>query len=652
MRADFHLLRQSALGVCGAAFLGFALGGCASSNKPRFWDQQDVKTSADPFSSQIAVTSPTDPAAVKPASTVVAADHTTTPDSSGHVAASDFADAPPTPPAAQNPASADSQPPAPPTSAASGTQSVVPSATPTTSADGFDEPKTSASAPAKTNSPPGANGLFADPIVATPAAQIVAPASPRPAAPISESGTSSTAVAPAAPSGRSADAFAETGNSVFAGKGQAQPAVPPAAPQSTASSEMLPPSRPNPIDAQPAAPPSAEMVSIPPAAAAAPASKSEVAVNASRHDGVDPFAETQPSASTKPAAAPVTATPVTAAIVEPNCSAPAASMPAAAADAMPATPATTQQSGAPAAKAPSHAPASAEQAADFETPITVPQVAKQVVATSKSTVESKPAAVTTNAKSAFDDAPSLDGKDMEWTRTPGADRKANVADAMIIDSTSVRGRYTGIDHPKKSKIAKPATQSEVTSQPASQPTTPAKLPATPPAPVAAPPVASPAPMPTPPSQPESAPNLETDGAFAPSTPSVPAAGQTSHEPVHKPLSGVVNAVAQQVSPPAGADPFALEQAEASAVESSKSPKPHALASVNVAQEMDPFGEPSLLGANQTLSAESTAVAPIATHAWPAIRSEIAFVIGLAVGLSTALVVWLRSRLRKVEVPNV
>jgi hypothetical protein len=133
---------------------------------------------------------------------------------------------------------------------------------------------------------------------------------------------------------------------------------------------------------------------------------------------------------------------------------------------------------------------------------------------------------------------------------------------------------------------------------------------------------------------------------------VPAAGQTSHEPIHKPLSGVVNAVAQQVSPAAGADPFALEQAaEANVVDPSKSQKPHTLASANLAQELDPFGEPSLLGSSQAPSAESTSVAPIQAHARPPLRSEIAFVVGLAIGLSAGLVVWLRSRLRKAHVSN-
>ncbi len=115
----------------------------------------------------------------------------------------------------------------------------------------------------------------------------------------------------------------------------------------------------------------------------------------------------------------------------------------------------------------------------------------------------------------------------------------------------------------------------------------------------------------------------------------------------------MNAVAQQVSPAAVADPFALEQTvETSAATPSKPREPHTLASVNAAQELDPFGEPSLLESHDVPLAEATAVASVRAHHWSSLGSEIAFVIGLAVGLSTGLLVWLRSRLRKVQVPNV
>src|SRR5579871_1285051 len=99
MKADLHLLRRSALGVCGAAFLGFTLGGCVSTHKPRFWDQQDVKNTPDAASPKTAAARPADPKAPKPPATVVvAADHTATADSSGHVSSSDFDDSPPAAP--------------------------------------------------------------------------------------------------------------------------------------------------------------------------------------------------------------------------------------------------------------------------------------------------------------------------------------------------------------------------------------------------------------------------------------------------------------------------------------------------------------------------------------------------------------------------
>ncbi len=277
----------------------------------------------------------------------------------------------------------------------------------------------------------------------------------------------------------------------------------------------------------------------------------------------------------------------------------------------------------------------------------MPQAGKDVVPTSKSVVANKSEPPTSVVKPAIQDGPSLEAKEPEWTPASGSARPANVSDAMILDSNSVRGRYTGIEH-LKAKVKRPAPQEETPSTPDSPPVPSPKEPVTPPAQSAPAPVAAPAPAP----QTEGAPNLDADGPFGSASPNLPAAGQTSHEPTQKPLSGVVNAVAQQVSPAPVADPFALEQAaEANVADPSQSPKPHALASANLSQELDPFGEPSLLGSNQAPTAESTAVAPIQAHAWPALRSELAFIIGLAVGLSAGLVVWLRSRLRKAHVHN-
>lgn len=604
MRADFHLLRRSALGVCGAALLGISLGGCVSTHKPRFWDQQDVKNSPDAGNSQTAAASPTDASTAKPAPTVVAADHTIATDSSGHVSSSDFTDATPPAPVAQNAVAPGSQPTAPPSPAGAGTDALAPSAPPTPTADAFDGPKPSAAAPTKSTGAPTATDPFADSVASAPAAPSQPSALPTPAVPASGRKDASTAVIVSSTGTHSADPFADSDNPVFVGKGPAQ-ATPPASPQA------------------------AESAPAPPANTAAPP-KNNVALNVNRRDGVDPFAETQPTAAPTPPAAPVTAD-----AASPSCAAP-----------VPSTPPAATASSTPLVQVPSRAPASTDPAADFETTITVPPVSKdpiskQIVPTSKTIVTSKPESVSSAAKPAVHEAPSLDAKELEWTRAPGLDRPANVGDAMILDSNSVRGRYTGIAHPEAK--AAPVAQSETPKTSTSQPVPSPKVPVTPPPAI---PAATPAP------QPESAPNLDTDGPFAPSPPNVPAAGQTSHEPVHKPLSGVVNAVAQQVTPAPAADPFALEQAgEQNVAEPSPSPKPHTLASVNVAQELDPFGEPSLLAPKESVSPVSVVAAPVPSHAWPVGRAGIAFVIGLTVGLSAGLLVWLRSRLRKVRVPN-
>jgi hypothetical protein len=628
MRADFHLLRQSALGVCGAALLGFSLGGCVSTHKPRFWDQQDVKNSPDATNSPTAATAATDPAAAaKPAPTVVAADHATTSDASGHVESSDFADSTPSAPGAQNPAASSSQPTAPPKPASGSGDDIASNGPPAASADAFGDPKPAA-APAPKNSDvmPGASDSFTD--SATP---VLAGPSPSAKTPVPDAGSKAsgtTSIVSSSPGARNANPFADADDPVFVGKGQGHPAAPPAPPQAPDAVASSPP----------AVPQQSDLFETAPQAGPTPTPKSTVALSDKGRNAADPFAESQPITAPK---APVAPAPMAA--EGPNCAAPAPTMPPASAESLPATSAPKQAS-TPVAQVPSRAPASTEQAVDFEPVVTIPQASRNVVPTSRSGVAAKPETMSGISKPAIQETPNLESKEPEWTPASGIARPANVSDAMILDSGSVRGRFTGIERPKAKTSRSPAAPlKEVPSQPTTQPIASPQATEAPPTP----PAATPAP-PT-----ESVPNLETEGAFAPASPNVPAVGQTTHEPAHKPLSGVVNAVAQQVSPAAVADPFALEQAvETSATSPSKPPEPHALASVSAAQEVDPFGQPSLLDSHETPSAESTAMAPIQAHRWPTAGSEIAFIIGLTVGLSAGLLVWLRSRLRKADVPNV
>jgi hypothetical protein len=622
MRADFHLLRQSAVGVCGAALLGFSLGGCVSTHKPRFWDQQDVKNSPDAASSPTAATAATDPTtAPKPAATVIAADHSTTIDSSGHVEAFDVADSPPSAPGAQNAVASTAQPAAPPTPASASNETLAPSVPPTGPADAFNDANPAAPVPKKADAAPSAKD-FAD--SATPAVPSPSPATPTSAA---SGKDSTTAVVVSSSTGApKADPFVDGDNPVFVGKGQGQPTAPPAVPQSPA-----------PQDAAPAAPQSSDLFQMTPQESTPQPPGSNVTVSEKGRGGGDPFAESPPIAAPQTPVAPVPM-----ATEGPTCGAPPPTMPSAAAESLPATPA-AKQSSTPVAKTESHAPAATEQTVDFEPVVTIPQASNRVIPTSKSTVAAKPETTPKTAKPAVRETPSLAGEESDWTPASGVKRAAHVSDAMIIDSGSVRGRFTGIER-QKAKSSRPvAAPQEAPSKPTAEP------------------IASPKPIavqPTPPAEApasptESVPSLDAEGQFAPASPNVPAVGQTSHEPMQKPLSGVVNAVAQQVSPAAVADPFALEQSvETSAAGPIKPREAHTLASVNVSQELDPFGEPSLLASHQVPLAEATAVAPIPAQQWRSVGSEIAFIIGLAVGLSAGLLVWLRSRLRKAHVSNV
>jgi hypothetical protein len=658
MKADFRLLRRSALGVCGAALLGFSLGGCVSTHKPRFWDQNDVKNGPDAGSTQTlaassGAASATDATAAKAAPTVVAADHTTTTDSSGHVEAFDFADA--TSPAStpKNAAASDSQP-APPDSANGG---AAPSAPPKSLADSFDELNSPAPAPKKPDSAPTATDSFGDSASSPPAVPSLPSAPPTPALPGAISHESSAAaVVPPSSGTRSADPFGDTDNPVFVGKSQGQPTVPAAPSPSPASQDTFAAPQQASIQSQPALPASPQPTDLvqPAAPDSSPPQSPQtgVAVNDSHHGGADPFAETQPSAAPTSPAAPVAAMPS-----NPSCAAPMPNVPPAATQSLPAPPAgpATKQPAAPLVQIPSRAPASTEQASEFDNEITVPPGSKIVVPTSKSTVAAKPEASV--AKPAIREASIADGKEPEWSSADHAERSPGASDAMILDSGTVRGRFVGGER-MKAKASHPSAAPKLPAAPSEKPkqlapeldVAPSQPAAVPKQPVTqpSPPVAAPPAPPT-----DNIPNLDAEGPVAPAAPAnLPAVGQTSHEPDHKPLSGVVNAVAQQVSPATVADPFALEQTdETGAAQPAKSRQPHALASVNAAQELDPFGEPSPLAASQAPSAESTAVAPLPAHVWLGIQSQMGFIIGLTVGLSAGLLVWLRSRLRKAHVTN-
>ncbi len=129
----------------------------------------------------------------------------------------------------------------------------------------------------------------------------------------------------------------------------------------------------------------------------------------------DPFADSQLIAAPK---APVAPAPM--AVDGPNCAAPGPTpnVPRASADILPATPAEKQAS-TPVAKAPSRAPASTEQAADFEPVVPIPQVSRDVVPTSKSSVAAKPETTSGNPKPAIKETPDLEAKEPEWTPASG-----------------------------------------------------------------------------------------------------------------------------------------------------------------------------------------------------------------------------------------
>ena len=191
-----------------------------------------------------------------------------------------------------------------------------------------------------------------------------------------------------------------------------------------------------------------------------------------------------------------------------------------------------------------HGPASTEQAVDFEPRCHDPASFEECRAdleiecggqTGNDVGQSK---VGDPRVSELQTARNRNGAPAAASREPSP----SVSDAMILDSGTVRGRFAADEHAKASAPSRPPAaachqKQALAPEPADAAAdrltegdrgTADSARHAPPAP----------PM-------ESVPNLDTDGAFAPASPNVPAVGQTSHEPVHKPLSGVVNAVAQQ-----------------------------------------------------------------------------------------------------------
>jgi hypothetical protein len=623
MNVDFRLLRRSALAVCGAALLGFTVAGCVSAHKPNFWDQDDMKGTADTSGAPSATTPPAATAAAStPASTVVAADHTSTDDPTGHASPPDFADSTPSPAGTQTAATSDSQP-APQTKSTAPNDAFAPAAPQTAGSGAFGD-KPPATPPIKPPAIPlKASDPFAD-TVGTP------PAAPVPTPDINVSTTPITA-SPSKGSS-SANPFAESDNPVFAGKDQTQPAGPPAQPAMPAPPEGAaalqptsvspPPASPEPIASSQPAP----LADAAPAQPAAPQAAPTVAAADSHKNAVDPFADSSLSAA--PAATPA---PVHAADDKPSCAAPAPSQNYS--TGVPTPGSSTVGNAVAAGSAPSRAPGSTEQVNDLVAPPNDSQAAEMVIPAVKTAtpkVDAKPSVATVSAHTAEPTA----GEEPQWTHAALQATDATVTDSMILDSNSVRGRFTGTEH-ATGALTHPSPVVETPHNPQPQPM---------PQPRALPVHTAPSPpQPVAPPKAEPLSRSDSDDPFATAASESVAAGQAEHEPVSKSLSGVVNAVAQQDGPPPAADPFALEQTvDTSAADSIHVKAARSTAKSEAPQAFDPFDASGAATSSEVLVADSSAAPSVAHYTWR-VRSETWFVIGLAAGLIGSLIVWLRSR---------
>jgi hypothetical protein len=319
---------------------------------------------------------------------------------------------------------------------------------------------------------------------------------------------------------------------------------------------------------------------------------------------------------------------------KPSCAAPAPSQNYATGVA---TPETSAQSpvGNPATSAalvPTRAPASTEQVTDLVVPASDPQVSQMVIPAVKSAaprVDSKPSVAKASAHAA--QQPTSD--EPQWTHAALREADATVTDSMILDSNSVRGRFTGTDRATGS----PAHLSPVEETPHK------RVPQPIPQPAASPVQQGPSPQPIAAPQTEPLSRSEADDPFATASTELSDAGQTAHEPTAKSLSGVVNAIAQQDSPSPAADPFALEQTvDTSVADQIHVKTAHASARADAPQAFDPFDAPNTLSSSEVSVADSS-VTPTIGHFAGRFHSETWFAFGLAAGLIASLIMWLRSR---------
>ena len=168
--------------------------------------------------------------------------------------------------------------------------------------------------------------------------------------------------------------------------------------------------------------------------------------------------------------------------------------------------------------------ASAEQVTPAEALASSSEAPQVVIETVKTPAAPKAGPAPSVAKAPVHDAETVARHEPESPHAAVQSADAPAANSMICDSKSVRGRFTGIGH-STGEAAHPSPPKETPRKPAAQ-----KVPMS---------------------------RMDADTPRSHAGHDVNAAGQTARAP--KPLSGVVNAVAQQIGHAPVADPFALEQ---------------------------------------------------------------------------------------------
>jgi hypothetical protein len=636
MNFDFRLFRRTAPGICGIALVGFLLGGCVSFHKPRFWDKDDVKTTdttgAQPTAPPTAVAAP----AASPAPTVVAADHSATDDSSGHVAAFDFADPTPSNSSGQTTATAASglQPTSDSKPAVAGSDDglfapIVPRKAAT---DEF--AVTPPSVPAATQGALQSKGNDPFAEAAAPPVVVAAPTTP----PAVKEATP-PAVVSSSKTPPSADPFADADSAAFAAAAPPQPVtkpapqpVPvtastspqPAAPRQAVASTQPSAALPQPASAEPAWSPEPVPVTAAqsPQSVAPPTHAPATPVASVNHsnEGVDAFADPKPPAAPK---APVAPLAVDAVENTPSCAAPESKkpLPCATAAATPETsaessPSKTATSG---AWVPVRAPAATEQVTATETRASATNAAQvQVVIPSvKTPAARKISPAPSVAKAPAHEEEAVTRPDAKPSQTNAQSADAPAANSMICDSKSVRGRFTGIGH-STGEAAHDSTPKAIPSKPSTQ----------------------------------RVPTSDTDADRTPSAhegQDAKAAGQTAVGP--KPLSAVVNAVAHQIGQVPVADPFALEQT----VDSSAT-DPISVGEAPAQLKSDaprPFHaeEASAAPISTELLAAAPSLAPQVPRERTRIHPDMWFAIGIGVGLAASFALWVRMRPKREHLLN-